>query len=766
MSKKRPPRRRRPPRNIWSVPPVPSEPFDYEESFRVPTPAPEPVQREPEPVYQDPEPVYQQPEPVQREPESIYEAPPPEVAPELEPEAPRPSGGKHLRRRRVVVLRSTKKRGRHSLPEEPPAEPVELHDEEEIFEWPGEVPEDFAAEPLREPAPTDGEDVIETEDVIEAFEPPEYRGRHLASGRRARFPRPRRSGKHSIGVQPEARLEPPPVEEEPFAEAQPLDAPVDEAIPPFDPDQERPRTRRSRKGKHLGPSKRLLLPEKTRPGKHALRPREEPAPEPDLEAFIDEAAVVIEEEAAVQPEPELEAQPEPEPEPEPEEALDEAAVIVEEETAEDGESVYEDLVDDGFDEVLDEEPDEVVVPPRPRRSRARRRRRQRAKQFFVGLLAALVVGSGTVAVGSALDTGEGKDDERGTSAVVVPEETTSPIATLMYGTQEARPEKGALWISLFVFDPNEDRSSIVYIPAHTAVEVPGRGLLPLGESLASGGPALLLVSTENLLGVHVDRYIELSDSDSRLLFDETGPLTVDVPSEVRVPAGPRQAKLIFVEGPQELSSQFLSRLIYTRGLDVDDLEFGARLLAFWQAFFDEFAGDRVALREAVIAAGTALDSDESAEVNAEFFEAIAATPSSDLLLSTLPVREISAGDSELYSVDPEELSTLIRQTFGAPSDQTDEVRVQVLNGNGEPGIGQEVAERLVGEGFRVILSGNARTLDYETTLIVTYDSSDEGIALAERARDLLGVGEVQIATQQQGIVDLTIVVGKDFLRAP
>ena len=69
------------------------------------------------------------------------------------------------------------------------------------------------------------------------------------------------------------------------------------------------------------------------------------------------------------------------------------------------------------------------------------------------------------------------------------------------------------------------------------------------------------------------------------------------------------------------------------------------------------------------------------------------------------------------------------------------------------------------EGFRVILSGNARRFDYETTIIVTYDESEEGQALAERARELLGVGEVQISAQHQGSVDLTIVLGKDFLRA-
>ena len=52
---------------------------------------------------------------------------------------------------------------------------------------------------------------------------------------------------------------------------------------------------------------------------------------------------------------------------------------------------------------------------------------------------------------------------------------------------------------------------------------------------------------------------------------------------------------------------------------------------------------------------------------------------------------------------------------------------------------------------------------WKRTLIVTYDGSDEGQALAEQARRLLRVGRIQISAQQQGIVDLTIVVGEDFL---
>jgi hypothetical protein len=209
----------------------------------------------------------------------------------------------------------------------------------------------------------------------------------------------------------------------------------------------------------------------------------------------------------------------------------------------------------------------------------------------------------------------------------------------------------------------------------------------------------------------------------------------------------------------------MTRLLYTRGLDVDDVEFGTRMLAFWDALLDRFAGDRAALGRAIRMTGAALSSDLDSDEVSAFFESLASVPDDDLTLTSIPVRSIGAGDSELYTTDADEMRGLVEATLGSESTTGEEVRVQVLNGNGIPGIGQEVVELLDGDGFRLLLSGNARSLDYEKTLIVTYDDSQEGIAIAERARDLLGVGEVQISAQEQGIVDLTIVVGKDFAGA-
>ena len=403
--------------------------------------------------------------------------------------------------------------------------------------------------------------------------------------------------------------------------------------------------------------------------------------------------------------------------------------------------------------------------PGPRQEALRARRAQTRKRLLsMGTL--LTIGAVIVAIGGvalfASNTGDSPDD---VTPVASPSERDTVTTMLVFGTRESEADPEAVWLTLVAYDRQKERGAVIYIPAHAAVEVPGRGLHGVGTALASGGSPLLLVSTENLLDLEIDSYLELSDNDAELLFEAIGPVSVNVPEEVRVAVGPGRARLLFTAGLQRLSPNFLTRLLYVRGQDSDDVELGLRHTAFWDALFDAFASEPQNLGAAVRAAGGALaESDTDARAIARLLAALAELDSLDRTIAGLPVTQVSVGESELYSVDPDAVADFISDAIDVASAGGDQVRVQVLNGNGVPGIGQEVAERLVGAGFRVVLTGNARRLNYEKTLLITYDDTDQDIAIAERARRLLGVGEFQVSVQEQGIVDLTIVVGRDFLR--
>lgn len=421
--------------------------------------------------------------------------------------------------------------------------------------------------------------------------------------------------------------------------------------------------------------------------------------------------------------------------------------------------------DEPDDEDLDVE-DEELEPTHPRARRVALRKRKRRKalnRILIGiglgvLAAALVVGLPYLAT-------RDDEDDRSTGAGDIALGGRGAFTLLVFGTREQSADPRADWFTLFSFDGKSETGSAVSIPAHTAAEVPGHGLQALEAAYSGGGVPLLLITVENLLGIEVDRYLEISDRDALVLFKRLTPITVTVPEDVRVSAGRNQARVVFVAGEQELRARDLARLLYVRGLEVDDIDLGSRHLAIWDGLFDRFDNEPNGLARGIRASAVVLgESDSNGNEIARFFERLAELPRASFHLVSLPVQPVAAGEDELYSTDAEELQGFVTATLPGADRGADQTRLQILNGNGEPGIGKEVAELLVGEGFRVILSGNARRLDYERTLIVTYDSSDEGLALAERAKRLLGVGEVQISAQRQGIVDLTIVVGKDFLR--
>jgi hypothetical protein len=405
------------------------------------------------------------------------------------------------------------------------------------------------------------------------------------------------------------------------------------------------------------------------------------------------------------------------------------------------------------------------VGPRSAALRERKRKAKVKRTLSTGMAAVLLAAVAAAGIYFAADKVIESDDGKKVP-VAGGGPVEKPVTTLMFGTKESSTDQGALWIVVMSYDPETNKGSIIYVPAHTAAEVPGRGLQGVGQSYASGGVPLLLVSIENLLGLHMDRYIELSDKDAEVLFSAIGPLSIDVPEDIKVPAGKNQARLLIPAGKQRLSPEFMVRFLYTKGLDANDVSLGSRQIAFWHALLEQYHDEPGLLAQALRRGQAALgESDAKIDDHASFLNRLAALPDTDRTITTIPVSAVSAGPSELYRVSEEDLVAFIESTMAVPDQgNVQEIRVQILNGNGVPGIGQEVASRLVGQGFRVILSGNARRLNYRKTLIIAYGSEPEQIELAERAKDLLGVGEVQVSVQQQGIVDLTIVVGKDFLR--
>ena len=140
-----------------------------------------------------------------------------------------------------------------------------------------------------------------------------------------------------------------------------------------------------------------------------------------------------------------------------------------------------------------------------------------------------------------------------------------------------------------------------------------------------------------------------------------------------------------------------------------------------------------------------------------------------LAIQLLPVEPFGSADETFgasYQIREDEVADLIQSQFAGSlpnSGSSGPVAIQILNGVGVPGIGQQVDGRLSGLDVRIVRTENARTFDFTETQILVYDEDPEVLAAARGVRDALGVGTILISRQPQSVVDLTVVVGADFL---
>jgi len=89
------------------------------------------------------------------------------------------------------------------------------------------------------------------------------------------------------------------------------------------------------------------------------------------------------------------------------------------------------------------------------------------------------------------------------------------------------------------------------------------------------------------------------------------------------------------------------------------------------------------------------------------------------------------------------------------------VRVEVLNGMGEPEAARRAAGRLRGMGFDVVYFGNADGFGYERTRVVARAPEGEG---ARTVAESLGIDSVAHRPDTALYLDATVVLGADWPR--
>ena len=90
------------------------------------------------------------------------------------------------------------------------------------------------------------------------------------------------------------------------------------------------------------------------------------------------------------------------------------------------------------------------------------------------------------------------------------------------------------------------------------------------------------------------------------------------------------------------------------------------------------------------------------------------------------------------------------------------IRVEVLNGSGVPGLAAQVRDLLRDHGFDVVYFGNAPSFDEEVSSVVDRAGGGDG---ARGVAEVLGITEVTQASDPDLLLDVTVVLGRDWEEA-
>ena len=363
-------------------------------------------------------------------------------------------------------------------------------------------------------------------------------------------------------------------------------------------------------------------------------------------------------------------------------------------------------------------------PPGYRSGRWTRRQRRRRR---AALVVVVVVGVLAAVAGVRAAIVVARD-----RPVSLPSATSSPseeVAGLAVLAVRGTPSLAAVIGSRGAAEP-----AVVALPSEMPFTVPGQGEASVADA-ADLPASSFRTAVSNLLGTWIPHYAALNRSTIGSIVDRVPGIQVDLQDTFEAigrTLGPGPARLT---GPEVL-----------RYLDVR----GPHLELRWELVLEGLLRGRPAVLPSDF-----LQADDAAAV-IDVLDGVHGAP-----VQQLPVKDVG-GDPRDPLIEPnrDALPAFVASAFGGAPPAP--VPVVVVNGSGAPGVGASVASRIVPAGFRVVLSQNAERFDHERTAVIA--SGDEHIDEATRARDALGVGEVQVTKVPSGLADVTIVIGKDFGR--
>lgn len=323
---------------------------------------------------------------------------------------------------------------------------------------------------------------------------------------------------------------------------------------------------------------------------------------------------------------------------------------------------------------------------------------------------------------------------------------------LIYGVDYwgARPYVERLL--LLHYDLASSRTMLVFIPGNTLIPTGGEDGLALGQVYRYEQNPQFIYQVQDFLGLPVNHYLGLHYQGFVRLADRLG--GVKAGELAGAPAGFLPAAKDYLDG-FELYRYFLTPDHHETHLEHLERQ-RQLLLAIWRQVEVARPWQWPALFRAI---SPYLETDLSWRELRELRARFADIPFDRVQVLQLPGETKIINGFAYWVSAPGEVHKMIQALGEGFLAAPGEIRVEVLNGSGLPGLASQMAALLENEGYQVVRTGNAERTDYRQTEVIALGEP----MIKARAVSLFIPGSLlkQQLDPHAG-ADVRVIVGLDF----
>ncbi len=351
----------------------------------------------------------------------------------------------------------------------------------------------------------------------------------------------------------------------------------------------------------------------------------------------------------------------------------------------------------------------------------------------------------------------------------------APFYMIIMGVDNREGETRARSDTLIVarVDPPRERVTLVSIPRDTRVRIPGHGTQKINAANALGGPALVIETVQDFVGVPISHYVEIDFNGFKDVVDALGGVTVDVPQKIQDPKAGNYdpAAYTIYAGEQKLTGAQALTLVRSRDFPQGDLQRIQNQQLFIKALLKQTlqVANAFRLPGIVNAVATNVTTDMKVGQLLSLAKQMNGMSGDALEAVTMPGTPKYIGGVSYVIADEEELAATFERiengqaavpgvsSDGGPTPAS--TTVTIRNGAGVGGVALDASNRLRRAGFDVGEVGNMNQFMYDETLVVYKKSRDE----ADLVVASLGKGKVISSRGMYSFdTDVLLVVGKDW----